>query len=101
MALRPERNSLMRRFRLLWTALLALASLAAAPAALASTGSSGAFMRRQYSVINGTASTLSGKQILKLASNSHIAAILQDVKLKATGSNLQIWPQVSQVAPFW
>jgi serine protease AprX len=62
----------------------------------------GSMIRKQYSVINGTASTLSGKQIQKLAAKTRIASITEDVKMRAVGlSNPQLWPAVSQVSSFW
>ena len=62
----------------------------------------GSLVRKQYAVINATASTLSGKQIQKLAKNSRIASITEDTQVRAVGlSNPQLWPAVSQVSSFW
>jgi serine protease AprX len=59
-------------------------------------------VKAQYSVINGTAATMSGAAIQALAKNTSIASIMQDAKVGGTSlSNLQLWPDVSQVSSFF
>jgi serine protease AprX len=71
-------------------------------AVLSSDPAKGSLVRKQFAVINGTASTLSGKQIQKLAKNSRIASITEDANVRAIGlSNPQLWPAVSQLSSFW
>jgi serine protease AprX len=59
-------------------------------------------LRLRYSLINGTAAQLTGRQILTLARRSHIASITLDAPVVLAGlSNKQRWPFVSGVQKFW
>ncbi len=70
--------------------------------AISANPATGTGVRKQYEVINGTASRLSGKQIQALAKLTGVAAITEDVKMRSTGfSNAQIWPDVSQASSFY
>src|SRR6266702_3067388 len=58
--------------------------------------------KTQYSVINGVSATMSGAAIAALAKNTAIAAIIQDAKVGGTAlSNVQLWPDVTQVSSFY
>ncbi len=71
----------------------------------------GATVKKQYDVINGTASTLSGKQIQNLLRKTRIASITEDVRMRSTASsrtevttlfsNAQLWPDVAQASSFY
>jgi serine protease AprX len=59
-------------------------------------------LRMRYSVINGTAAQLTGKQVLILARRSDVAAITSDAPVVLSGlSSKQRWPYVSGVQKFW
>ena len=59
-------------------------------------------LRLRYSVINGTAAQLTGKQILVLARRSTIGAITSDAPVVPSAlSSKQRWPFVSGVQKFW
>ena len=59
-------------------------------------------LRLRYSLINGTAAQLTGRQILTLARRSNIASITLDAPVVLAGlSNKQRWPYVSGVQKFW
>jgi serine protease AprX len=59
-------------------------------------------VKTQYSVINGVAATMSGAAIQALSKNTGIASIIEDTKVGGTAlSNLQLWPQVTQVSSFY
>jgi serine protease AprX len=59
-------------------------------------------VKMQYSVINGTSATMSGAAIMALSKNTAIAAIVEDQKVGGTAlSNLQLWPDVTQVSSFY
>jgi serine protease AprX len=59
-------------------------------------------LRMRYSVINGTAAQLTGRQILILARRSGVAAITSDAPVVLSGlSSKQRWPYVSGVQKFW
>jgi serine protease AprX len=60
------------------------------------------FVKAQYSVINGLSATMSGAAIQALSKNTSIAAIIQDAKVGGKAlSNVQLWPDVSQVSAFY
>ena len=62
----------------------------------------GVGLRLRYSLINGAAAQLTGKQILTLARRSGIATITYDAPVVLTGlSSKQRWPFVSGVQKFW
>jgi serine protease AprX len=69
---------------------------------IAANPASGSGTKKQYSVINGTASQLSGKQIQNLSHKTRIVSIIEDVPTGSTGfSNAQLWPEVAQVSSFF
>ncbi len=58
--------------------------------------------KKKFSVISGVSAKLRGKDIVKLAKNSHIASITLDYTVARTSSsNPQLWPDAAQVASFW
>jgi serine protease AprX len=62
----------------------------------------GSSIKKQFSVINGTSSRLSGKQIQNLSHKTRIASITEDTRTGSTAiSNLQLWPKVAQVSSFY
>jgi serine protease AprX len=59
-------------------------------------------LRIRYSLINGTAAQLTGKQVSILARRGVIAAITSDAAVVLSGlSSKQRWPYVSGVQKFW
>jgi len=69
---------------------------------IADFNSSKAKVKRRYSVINGVAATLTGKQILILARKSRIRAITEDAPVRlASFSTSQQWPYASGVVKSW
>jgi serine protease AprX len=69
---------------------------------IADFNSSKAKVKRRYSVINGVAATLTGKQVLILARKSWIRAITEDAPVRlASFSTSQQWPYASGVVKSW
>jgi serine protease AprX len=60
-------------------------------------------LKRRFFSIDGVSAELTGKQILKLASNQRVTAITADTPVQVTGSfsNDQLWPYASEVAQLW
>ena len=57
---------------------------------------------KQYSVIDGVSTTLSGAAIQDLANNPAIGSITIDAPVQATGfSNMQSWPDTAHVSSFY
>ena len=62
----------------------------------------GHWFKKKFNVISGISGQLTGKQIVKLAKNKHVAAITLDYKVARTSySNPQLWPDAAQVSSFW
>src|SRR5438309_1306490 len=59
-------------------------------------------VKKQFKVVNATASLLSGKQIEKLARQPHIASIVEDSRTRGLDfSNSQSWPAEAGVSSLW
>lgn len=59
-------------------------------------------LRVRYSLINGTAAQLTGRQVVALSRRSGIASVTKDAPVvSAALSNKQRWPYVSGVQKFW
>ena len=62
----------------------------------------GTKLKRQFVSIAGTSATLSGKQILKLATKDWVESITRDPKVALTSySNGQIWPDAAGASSNW
>jgi serine protease AprX len=71
-------------------------------ASITANPASGSGIKKQFTVINGTSSRLSGKQIESLSHKTRIASITEDGRTGSTGfSNLQLWPEIAQVSSFF
>jgi serine protease AprX len=62
----------------------------------------GVGLRKRFRSVAGVAAQLTGKQILRLARRSHIAAITRDAPVTLSGSySLQRWPYAANIYPMW
>jgi serine protease AprX len=62
----------------------------------------GHWFKKKFGIISGVSAQLTGKEIVKLAKNKHVAAITLDYKVARTSySNPQLWPDAAQVSSFW
>src|SRR5207247_1357663 len=58
--------------------------------------------KKKLGLISGVSAQLTGKDIVKLSHNPHVAAITLDYKVARTSlSNPQLWPDAAQVSGFW
>ena len=59
-------------------------------------------VKRAFYSINGVAGSLTGAQLIKLASNNHVLAITPDVRLKTTDYQSQeVWRDTTGVSSLW
>jgi serine protease AprX len=59
-------------------------------------------IKKAFRSVNGAAVTVSGKDLLKLARDSHVSSITVDTKLRQTGyENGEMWRQTTQVEQLW
>jgi serine protease AprX len=59
-------------------------------------------VKKAFRSVNGAAVTVSGKDLLKLARDSHVGSITTDTKLRQTGyENGEMWRQSTHVDQLW
>jgi serine protease AprX len=66
------------------------------------TGADRKSIRREFRAVQGVAATLTGADLLKLASSRHVYAITRDEAMKASSfSTTQQWPHAAGLAKLW
>jgi serine protease AprX len=59
-------------------------------------------VKKAFYSVNGVAGTITGKNLLKLAADNHVFAIVPDMKLTSTGvEEAQLWKVSTQVDKLW
>jgi serine protease AprX len=59
-------------------------------------------VKKAFYSVNGVAGSISGKNLLKLAADNHVFAIVRDTKLTSTGiEESSLWTASTTVGPLW